>query len=187
MLAIIAAIENDFEREFITQIYLTYYKKMRGKALFIIKDEHEADEIVQEAFVKLIEHVQSLMKIDPIKVPVYVMVTVKHISFNHWNARKKEKENMVYVDDYDLDRWAVDENALPEEAYIHEEELERLADLLPKLPERERILLESKYILDLSDAEIAEELHIAPKSVRSYLTRARRKAYSMLEGENVDG
>ena len=91
MLAIIAAIENDFEREFITQIYLTYYKKMRGKALFIIKDEHEADEIVQEAFVKLIEHVQSLMKIDPIKVPVYVMVTVKHISFNHWNARKKEK------------------------------------------------------------------------------------------------
>lgn len=32
MLAIIAAIENDFEREFITQIYLTYYKKMRAKS-----------------------------------------------------------------------------------------------------------------------------------------------------------
>ena len=109
MLAIIAAIENDFEREFITQIYLTYYKKMRAKAFFIIHDEGEADEIVQESFVKLIEHVQDLMRIDPIKVPVYVMVTVRNISITHWHKAKKEKENQVLIDDYDLDRWAMDE------------------------------------------------------------------------------
>ena len=55
MLAIIAAIENDIEREFITQIYLKFYKKMRAKAFFIVHNDSEADEIVQEAFVNLIE------------------------------------------------------------------------------------------------------------------------------------
>lgn len=186
MLAIIAAIENDFEREFITRIYLTYYKKMRAKAFFIIHDESEADEIVQESFVKLIEHVQDLMRIDPIKVPVYVMVTVKNISITHWHKAKKEKENQVLIDDYDLDRWAMDENALPEEVYIHEEDLEALADMLPKLPEKDRMVLESKYILELSDEEIAKELNIATKSVRSYLTRARRKAFAMMKGDEIN-
>ena len=90
------------------------------------------------------------------------------------------------IDDYDLDRWAMDENALPEEVYIHEEDLEALADMLPKLPEKDRMVLESKYILELSDEEIAKELNIAAKSVRSYLTRARRKAFAMMKGDEIN-
>ena len=69
MFAIIDAIENNLEHEFITQIYLKYYKKMRAKAFFIVHDELEADEIVQESFIKLIEHVKELMISSPIKVP----------------------------------------------------------------------------------------------------------------------
>ena len=122
MLAIIAAIENDIEREFITQIYLEFYKKMRAKAFFIVHNDSEADEIVQEAFVKLIEHVREIMKLDPVKVPVYVMVTVKNISLNHWHDARKEQECKVLVADDELERWTSDEKALPEDIYIHEEE-----------------------------------------------------------------
>ena len=186
MLAIIAAIENDIEREFITQIYLKFYKKMRAKAFFIVHNDSEADEIVQEAFVKLIEHIREIMKLDPVKVPVYVMVTVKNISLNHWHDARKEQERKVPVADDELERWISDEKALPEDIYIHEEELRALADALPKLSERDRRLLESKYILGLSDKDIAKELDISPPSVRNYLTRARRRAYAMMKGENVN-
>ena len=88
--------------------------------------------------------------------------------------------------DDELERWISDENALPEDIYIHEEELRALADALPKLSERDRRLLESKYILGLSDKDIAKELDISPPSVRNYLTRARRRAYAMMKGENVN-
>lgn len=186
MLAIISAIENDSEREFITQIYLTYYKKMKSKAYFIIRNESEAEEIVQEAFVKLIEHVQDLMRMDSIKVPVYVMVTVKNISINHWNDAKKENERKVLIADDELERWIADEKALPEDVYIHAEELEKLAETLPLLPEKDRMVLESKYILELSDRDIAKELNIQAKSVRIYLTRARRKAYAIMKGDDVN-
>ena len=186
MLAIIAAIENDSEREFITRIYLKYYKKMLDKAFFIVHNEAEAEEIVQEAFVKLIEHVQDLMRMDSIKVPVYVMVTVKNIAINHWNDAKKENERQTFVADDELDLWLADEKALPEDVYIHTEELEKLAETLPLLPKKDRMVLEFKYILELSDEEIAKELHIKAHSVRSYLTRARRKAYAMINGEDVN-
>ena len=48
------------------------------------------------------------------------------------------------------------------------------------------MVLESKYILELSDEEIAKELNIATKSVRSYLTRARRKAFAMMKGDEIN-
>ena len=76
--------------------------------------------------------------------------------------------------------------ALPEDLYIRKEELAELAETINKLSEKDRILLESKYILMLSDKEIAEELNIAPSSVRSCLTRARRRAYAILKGESED-
>lgn len=181
MFAIIDAIENNLEHEFITQIYLKYYKKMRAKAFFIVHDELEADEIVQESFIKLIEHVKELMMFDPIKVPAYVMVTVKNVSLHHWHNIKNEQEYKAPVSDDEFDRLLADEKGIPEEIYIHEEELQALADTLKKLPEKDRLVLESKYILSLSDKEIAEQLNISTPSVRSYLTRARRKAYAIMK------
>lgn len=187
MLAIIAAIENDIEREFITQIYLTYYNKMKSKAFFIVHDETEAEEIVQEAFVKLIEHVQELMKMESVKVPVYAMVTVKNISINHYYKATKEKEHNILMTDDDLDQWLSDEKALPDDLYIHTEELKKLAETLPLLTEKDRMVLESKYILELPDSEIAKELNIQANSVRSYLMRARRKAYALMKEDNSNG
>ena len=181
MFAIIDAIENNLEHEFITQIYLKYYKKMRAKAFFIVHDELEAEEIVQESFIKLIEHVKELMMLDPIKVPVYVMVTVKNVSLHHWRNIKNEQAYKAPVSDEEFDRLLADEKGIPEEIYIHEEELQALADTLKKLPEKDRLVLESKYILSLSDKEIAEQLNISTPSVRSYLTRARRKAYAIMK------
>ncbi len=183
MFEIIAAIENEFEREFIVELYKTYYEMMYRKAISIVYKKQDADEVVQEAFVRLIEHVQELMSFDPIKVPAYAMVTVKNIAINRHNDTKKENEGGVLISDEELSRWVADEKALPEDIYIHQEELEALADALPKLPENDRLLLESKYILSLSDKEIAKQLNIAPSSVRTYLTRARRKAYAIMKGE----
>ena len=40
--------------------------------------------------------------------------------------------------------------------------------------------MEAKYILEKSDKEIADELHIKPQSVRMALTRARKNAIELL-------
>ena len=71
---------------------------------------------------------------------------------------------------------------------IHEHELKVLAKIWADLDARTRYILESRYILEKSDAEIAEELQISPQSVRMSLTRARRAARKMMEeAENTGG
>lgn len=184
MLAIIASIEDAFEREFISEIYIKYHRLMHAKAYSVVHDEFEAEEIVQESFVKLIERIDVLMNLDRDKIPVYVIVTAKNTAIKHWY---KSKNQPKADDDFDskesLAEWSADEAALPEELYIRKEEHAKLSETIGKLSERDCILLESKYILMLSDDEIAETLHIAPSSVRACLTRARRRAYAILKGE----
>lgn len=186
MLAIIAAIDNDLQREFISDVYIKYYNLARAKALTFVHDEFEAEEIIQEVFVKLIEHIDVLMELSESSLSFYVMVTTKNTAIKHWKKSKEKTENYSFDSEEDLSKWADDRFALPEDLYEKQEELEALAHVISKLPERDKALLESKYILQLSDKEIAKELDLAPQSVRSFLTRARRKAYAILKGEIKD-
>ena len=72
-----------------------------------------------------------------------------------------------------------------EAGLLRADEAEAMADALLRLPDRERELLRMKYYEELSDREIARLLGINSGSVRTYLTRARRKLGDILkEAEN---
>lgn len=186
MLAIIAAIEDDLQRGFITDVYTKFCNAVRAKAFSFVHNEFEAEEIVQEVFIRLIERVDVLMELDKNSLTLYVMVTAKNTAIKYWKKNKERAEYYCFDSDENISDWSDDKFALPEDLYEKQEELEALAGVIGHLPERDKTLLESKYILQLSDKEIAEELGIAPNSVRGYLTRARRKAYAILKGEVSD-
>lgn len=59
--------------------------------------------------------------------------------------------------------------------------VQQFRKLWPQVPQAARELLERKYFLEESDEEIARALGISARSVRMYLTRARRLALSTLE------
>ena len=61
---LIAGMENDFEREFMENINRSYYKEMKRKAFRIVENESDAEEIVQESFIKLIRKGDTLMSIE---------------------------------------------------------------------------------------------------------------------------
>ncbi len=189
MLAVIAAIENDFEREFIAEIYYNYNVAMLQKAYEIIPDREEAKEIVQEAFVKLIEKVDKLMGYTQDHIFHYAKTTVKNIALNHLKKKKTEPRKEQIPEDEDdgnFECWLADSSAIPENVYFEKEMIEGLKAVIAKLPEKEKSLLESKYILNLSDLEIAKTMNITPASVRCYLTRARRRAFAiMLKSEGA--
>ncbi len=182
MLAIIAAIENDIEREFITGIYKKYYGVMLKKAESILKNREDAEEAVQEAFVSLIDKVSAFMQVSPEKQPAYAVATAKNIALTKLRKSKKLDSKTVSIDDDDS-YLELPDNAIPEELYIEKEKVNALAEILSKLPEKYKTVLECKYILEMTDEEIGKELRLTAGSVRSCLTRARRKAYILMKGE----
>lgn len=183
--AIIAAIENDRERDFIADIYDKYYPNMKMQAYNIVRNNEEAEELVHDAFVKLIDKVDTVMNVAPEKLPSYIMATVRNIAINRWKKNKKYSENSFSLDNEDVNFWIKDSHALPEDLYIQNEKLRLLSGALAKLSERDCLLLEAKYILRKKDEEISKQFDISPQCVRIYVMRARRKAYAILEKEDI--
>ena len=181
---IISAMDNDFHREFMTGVYEKYYGTMLAKAKTLLSSEEEAEELVQDVFIKLIERVEIVMAVERKKLPAYLISAVKYTAYNSYRKKKTAGKYITFVDadkeDMELLR---DENALPEEIFIEKETLSELEAALEKIPEKYKNILEYKYILGLSDAEIGRKFGVSEKSVRSCLSRARRKAYSVMKEE----
>ena len=72
------------------------------------------------------------------------------------------------------------------ERLIREEETADLAAVWPMLSPRDRFLLESRYYLEDSDEQIAKQLGCSKSSVRTMLSRARKRALAlMMDKEKV--
>ncbi|MBR5310558.1 MAG: RNA polymerase sigma factor [Oscillospiraceae bacterium] len=180
MLKGILSAEKDKEKEFLTEIYVNYYPRIKKRAIEILNDEPLAEEITQETFIKLIKNVKTAMKIEKDKLPAYVYVILKNTAFDYMRRKKRNADFSEVELDEDIPDFICGN---PEESFLKNEELKELSNVLNILPEKERIALEAKYILCLDDKDISKLIGIKKNSVRTYLSRARKRAYFLLKGD----
>ena len=179
----LAAITSEIERAFMTDIYIKYSDIMKKKATNLLSSETEAEELVQDVFAKLIERADVVMSVDQKKLPAYLMAAVKNSVMNRYRRRNIEKKYFTETDEEEAIEWVKDEAPLPEDVYLEKETAKEISEALKKIPEKDRVILEDKYILEMSDEEIAKEFGVSSGSIRSYLSRARKKACSILKKE----
>ena len=151
-------------------------KRMRMSDMIeeFIKELMEDDDFIEIQRNDLAEHFNCV----PSQIN-YVIATAKNTSLNYLRDTKKYfaysfDDFLCCPDDDGHSRYV-------EASLIRQEDVEALAKVWPKLDPKIRYILEEKYVLDKSSAEIAQDLGIKPDSVRMALTRARRAALSLLK------
>ena len=179
----LSTIENDDDKVFMLNLYEDYYALARSKIYQVMHGGDEVDDLVEDTFVKLLGKIPLLRTFDCCRIASYVVYTARSVAINFIRRRDIQRKYGYYGEQEDMaDELGGTEEPL-EDSYLRKEEIEALSDAVLKLPERQKDLLYFKYMLGLSDAEIAEELSIRPGSVREYLTRARRAARKLMERE----
>ena len=134
-----------------------------------MKNRTDADDIFQEVFIKWMQHHEQMQNSEHEKAWL-IRVTLnqcKSALGSTWNKRKAEWSQEV------------------ENTMVYEDQIEEGSDLdevLNKLPERYRSVLHLFYYEELSISEIGNVLQEKESTVRTRLTRARRKLKSMLKG-----
>lgn len=78
--------------------------------------------------------------------------------------------------------FAVSETFAPDERVLQESTIEELMCALDQLSEGDQAVIRMKYFEKLPDHEIAKALGIQEVSVRSKLTRARKRIFELLGG-----
>lgn len=183
MLLLLLAIEDDNDREFLTQLYEQLYPVMKKKAYSITYDYSVVDDIINDAFIRLFDKISILRALDCCKRASYIVNTVRNVSLNYIKRRGSDNSKRFLGKDDDVLMEIPDTAATAEEIYIKSEEYKELGEAILGLKERDRDLLYNKYILDLSDKEISKLMDIPVNNIREYLVRARRRAYKIMSDE----
>lgn len=180
----IASIPDDYEREFVTGLYTRFYSPMLAKALAMVSDRGIAEEIVQETFLRIVKSAPRIMRIVPQKQPYFLMVILRNTAVDFQRELARQGRHFAFsLDDDAVTIDIADSSPQPEEIYLRKELFEEVAEEVQKLSERDRLLLEARYLLDKTDEEIASQFNLTADSARAALSRARRRAYKLLQKE----
>lgn len=178
----IAGMDED-DKAFMLDLYQTYCPIVRKTIYGILQSPPELDDLTNDTFVRLIEKISVLRALDCCKTAAYVVYTSRSVAINFIKHRDVQNKHILFGDEAD----AAEDLADPDGDFVQrialQDEAKYLCDVISKLPERQRDLLYFKYVLELTDEKIAENLGITPQSVRQYLTRARRAARALAKEE----
>ena len=171
----IAAIEDENDREFMERLYLQYHRLIYSEVRKIVQDEDEAEDLMQTVVEKLIHKVDLLRDLERRRLVNYVISTAKNTAQNF--LRDKHPAARVWEEQEQL----ADPAPMPEEEILYREDLSSLSRAWRTLDEKTQYLLIARYILNKSGREIAEDLQMPPDNVRMALVRARRKAQQAMK------
>jgi RNA polymerase sigma factor (sigma-70 family) len=181
------ATTNDWTVADLASLYSEYRSSLVSQARRMLRSESEANEVVQEAFIKFILAAPELDTKE--RALAYMRATINNLSLNVIRARGS-RPNLVALDsDTSADRLAeiAFENYIPADVSISAAEDAAIIKLaLAKLSPAERAALVMWEMEGRSTTEIAAELGIKESAVRHTVSRARASLRRVLSELVID-
>ena len=178
---LIIQIETESDRQFMIEIYEKYYSLMYSQAKRIIPNSHVVEDLMHDAFIRLINNLQTIRTLNCSVLRSYLVTTIKRVCFSYLSKSSTKRE--MYGVEEKMNR--IEDNNDIEEKTIT---AVYLKDAIKQIPPRDQDLLKYKYLLEMTEKEIGECVDIPEKQVHVYVGRAKKKALSiMLKEEHSDG
>ena len=131
-----------------------------------VKNKYDADDILQEVFLRFIKHKDKVENDEHLKA-LLIRITIncsKSMLSSSWFKRTEPLSEHLSVSDPDFDT----------------------LDAVLRLPQKYRTVIHLYYYVGYSTDEIAKILKSKPSTVKSQLHRARQKLKLDLKGDEVN-
>jgi RNA polymerase sigma-70 factor, ECF subfamily len=182
--ALVLAGDRDAARERFSDLVARQQRRAVRIAYNYLRDAHDADEAVQDAFLKVFTHITSYRE----EYPFEVWFT--RILVNGCLDLRKARTRRL--------RWAlpmssqphsmtppepVAQQPSPEDRVMSSERARQITSAVEKLPDRQRLVFTLCHISEHTTSEVSQALGLSEATVRVHLFRAVRKLRKLLERE----
>ena len=164
-------------------LYVRYLPFVWRQAHALLGDPHAAEDVTSEVMLALLRNIQNLESEVP-KLGGWLRTVVRCKAADHQRALIRSRAKMAVA----ATRLAADESNTqlgPSAPLEIIETKNRVHLALDALPERQRIVLEWKYLEGLSVRDMAERLGETEKAVESVLYRARREFRRLFDSQRL--
>jgi RNA polymerase sigma-70 factor (ECF subfamily) len=184
----ISSIADDGDRLFMTRLYTDFHALMLRRALAIVGSREDAEDAVSDACVKLLGKLPTLRALERPALATYVVHTVKSVAIDLVRRRDTKQNHEFLGQDGDAAEAVADvgDGSDFESLVLDAEAAKAAVRHLDRLDERDMDILKYKYVLDMTDKEIAPLMGVKPQSIRGLLTRARRNALELLRKGGIE-
>ena len=153
------------------------YKDMSFSiAMSVLKDEDDAQDAVQESFIKAFKNLKSFRRESKFSTWLYKIVVNESLS----RIRAKKQERTQYVDEYKDHGSHVGETVLN---LAQDEQKKYINKVLNMMESRESLLLRLFYLNENNLNEIEEITGLSSGNIRVILHRARKNFYDLMKTE----
>nr|WP_121269201.1 RNA polymerase sigma-70 factor [Pedobacter schmidteae] len=153
------------DRKAFDQIYIRYWKRLLTYSGKIVRDEEEAQDIVQEVFVSFWKRRSELGDLDCLSSYLHGAIRFRSLGYIRSNLYKHnylESLKSFFEEGTDMVNEHIDREEL--NAVIHSE--------ISKLPPKMREIFILSRMEQMSHREIAERLNISDKTVKKQINRS---------------
>ncbi len=184
--ALLAAGDGVAARERFGMLVALHQRRASRIAYHFLRDAADADEAVQDAFVKVFGHIQTFREDLPFEV-WFTRILINGCLDRRKARRRRERWILPAGESQDGDRtWAttaVATGPTPEEALLARERRARIAAAVDRLPDRQRTVFMLCHYDDRSPREVSALTGLNESTVRVHLFRAVRKLRTLLGGK----
>lgn len=170
-----------------SELFNIYYQKVLRTAYCIIKDKQFAEDIAQEAFIKVYARIDKLSSAEAFEVWLYRITVNLCTSMFRKTGKFKELQSTELLDE-DMQTEGND-NDITGNLVAHKELYIKIMDSIQLLSEKHRVVLTLFYFNNMSIKEIAEVLNSTEGTIKSRLHYAKKEIRKMLsvQGISIDG
>ncbi|HHY26962.1 MAG TPA: RNA polymerase sigma factor [Desulfitobacterium dehalogenans] len=179
MLIALAFIHNKKSHSQLETLYRDHASPMYKVAYGILKDEHLAEDAVQDAFINISRNLDKIMSAGCNKPGALCVIIVRNTAINSYRRRKKQYSMAME----EIEEHISEPGPSVEDIILDNEAFTRVTELIKELSPSYADILSLKLYYHYNDEEISRMLNITPGNVRTRLYRARKSLLKLLSQE----
>lgn len=157
---------NESDDKALVEIYDRYWNKLLAQAKWDLRDEVDAEDCVQDVFIKLWNCRAGLTLRH--KLSTYLYRAVKNQTINMLAKRNSTRNHMAFEEATGIEIFSPPADS----SLLEKEMLQILEAAIDALPEKCSKIYRLSRIDGQSNKEIAEQMDVAEKTVEGHITRA---------------